>query len=146
MSAESLVPVVVDASVVVKWLLTEPDSAAAIEQRRQWHAEGVVPAAPDFLLIELHNILWKKLQRGEITPDAPILSYAPTFGLDVNWFPFEPILPLAWNLSVRYAVSIYDALYAGLAQHLQATFFTADARLAERLGKAVSVHTLAPAS
>lgn len=146
MNAESLVPAVVDASVVVKWLLTEPDSAAAIEQRRQWHTEGVVPAAPDFLLIELHNILWKKLQRGDITPDAPILSYAPTFGLDVNWFPFEPILPLAWSLSVRYDISIYDALYAGLAQHLRAMFFTADTRLAERLGKAVSVHLLAPAS
>ena len=66
MSAEQLVPVVVDTSLVVKWLLPEPDSPSALEQRRRWEAEGVVPSAPDFLLLEVHNVLWKKLQRGEI--------------------------------------------------------------------------------
>lgn len=146
MSVEPLRPAVVDASIVVKWLLPEPDSAAALTQRRQWTTEGRVPSAPNFLLIELHNVLWKKIQRGELTPDAPILSFAPTFGLDLNWFPFEPLLPLAWPLALRCQIPIYDALYAALAQQLQAPFYTADARLAERLGAVIVVHTLVPTS
>lgn len=145
MSAESLTPAVVDASVVVKWLLAEPDSALALEQRRRWQAQGMVPAAPDFLLLELHNVLWKKLQRGDLALDAPILSSAPSLGLDLNWFPFEPLLPLAWTLALRCRVSIYDALYASLAQQLQAPFYTADVQLAERLGQAITVRTLAAA-
>ena len=55
MSDKPLSAAVVDVSIVVKWLLPEPDSAAAVEQRRQWKANGLVPVAPDCLLIELHN-------------------------------------------------------------------------------------------
>lgn len=143
MNAEPRVQAVVDTSLVVKWLLNEPGSASALEQRRQWHTDQIVPAAPDFLLLELHNVLWKKLERGDITPDAPVLSHAPTFGLDLNWFPFEPLLPSAWQLACRCHVSIYDAVYASLAQQGQATLYTVDARLAERLSPVVKVRTLA---
>ena len=142
MSAKRLVAAVVDASVAIKWLLMEPDSSSALALRRRWQGLGVVPAAPDFLLIELHNVLWRKLQQGHLTPDAPILTYAPTFGLDLNWFPFEPLLPLAWNVAVRCHVSVYDALYAALAQQLQVAFYTADLRLAEQLAPVVTVKTL----
>lgn len=143
MSAKQAAQVVVDASIVIKWLLTEPDSGAALSQRRAWQARGMIPAAPDFLLIELHNILWKKLQRGELTAEAPILAYGPTFRLEVNWFPFEPLLPLAWQLAIACQVSIYDALYAALAQHLHAFFCTADTHLAKRLEGVVPIRTLA---
>lgn len=146
MSAKTLTPAVVDASVVVKWLLPEPDSAAALEYRRRWVAQGIVPAAPDFLLIELHNVFWKKLQRGEITPEAPILAAAPAFGLELNWYAFEPLLPLAWRLACQCEISMYDALYAALAQQLHATFYTADTELARRLGRAIAIRTLCQAA
>lgn len=142
MSDKPLTAAVVDVSIVVKWLLPEPDSDAAVEQRRQWEANGLVPVAPDFLLIELHNVLWKKIQRNELAPEAPILISAPTFGLDLSWFPFEPLLPLAWNFASRCHVSMYDALYAALAHQLHASFYTADTKLAERIGHVVSVNTL----
>ena len=143
MSAKAASQVVVDASIVIKWLLTEPDSAAALKRRQTWQSKVVVPVAPDFLLIELHNVLWKKVQRGDLAPEAPLLSYAPTFKLDLNWFPFEPLLPLAWMLAIRCHVSIYDALYAALAQQLNAPFCTANVSLAKRLERAVSISRLA---
>lgn len=146
MSAKTLTPAVVDASVVVKWLLPEPDSAAALEYRRRWVVQRIVPAAPDFLLIELHNVFWKKLQRGEITSEAPVLAAAPTFGLELNWYAFEPLLPLAWRLACQLEISMYDALYAALAQQLQAPFYTADAQLVRRLGRSVDVRTLSSAA
>ena len=139
MSAERLTPVVVDASLVVKWLLPEPDSAAALDCRRRWVTQGIVPAAPDFLLIELHNVFWKKLQQGQLTPESPILIAAPTFGLELNWFPFEPLLPQAWRLACQCQVSVYDALYAALAQQLHTSFYTADLHLVRRLGQTVTV-------
>ena len=146
MSAKALTPVVVDASIAVKWLLPEPDSAVALEQRRRWTTQRVVPAAPDFLLIELHNVFWKRLQRGELAPDAPVLTGAPTFGLELTWYPFEPLLPLAWRVACQYDVSIYDALYAALAQQLNAPFATADQSLARRLSSAVHIQMLSPSA
>jgi len=144
MSAEPLTPVVVDASLVIKWLLPEPDSAAALECRRRWAAHHTVPVAPDFLLIEVHNAFWKKLLKGELTPDAPILAFVPTFGLEVNWFPFEPLLPQAWRLACQCQISVYDALYAALALQLNTALYTADVEFARRLGQTVTVHLLTP--
>ena len=144
MSVETVAPAVVDASIVVKWLLPEPDSESALAQRQTWKTQGLVPAAPDFLLIELHNVLWKKSQRGGLASDAPILSFSPLFGLDLTWFPCEPLLPLALSIALRERVSIYDALYASLAQQLRAPLYTADTVLAERLSPSMTVHTLAP--
>lgn len=135
--------VVVDSSFAVKWLITEPGSTQAIAQRSQWHQEHLVPASPDVLLIELHNIFWKKLQRSELKPTAAVFTRGPRFGLDINWFAFEPLLPLAWQLACGCAISIYDALYAALAQRLDAIFYTADVRLADRLRQAIRVQTLA---
>ena len=140
---ESLVPAVVDASMVIKWLLDEPGSGAARTQRHAWDAHGIVPAAPDFLLIELHSILLKKLARREIALDLPWLSQTPTFGIDLSWFPFEPLLPLAWRLALHHQISIDDALYAALAQSLGVALYTADTRLAERLTGSLNVKTLA---
>jgi len=143
MSAKPHIGAIVDTSVVVKWLINEPGSDSALSQRQQWQAKNLVPAAPDFLLVELHNVLWKKLERGDITPDAPILSYAPMFGLDLQWFPFEPLLPMAWHVACHCHISMYDALYASLAQQLRVPFFTSDTRLADRLHQVITVHTLA---
>ena len=142
MSANGHRTVVVDASFAVKWLIPEPGSAQAIAHRVQWHQEHCIPVSPDFLLIELHNIFWKKLQRNEVKPTAAIFARGPTFGLNLNWFPFEPLLPQAWYVACRHHISIYDALYAALAQQLHAPLYTADAHLAKQLGSAVTVQRL----
>lgn len=139
MSVEQSPFAVVDVSIVVKWLLPEPDSDLVHEQRKRWVASKIVPTAPDFLLIELHNIFWKKLRSRQISPEAPLLVLAPTFGLDLNWFTSEPLLPQAWRLACNCRISIYDALYAALAYELRAPLYTADHALAEKLKERVSV-------
>lgn len=144
MNAEALSPVVVDAGLVVKWLCQEADSALAHQERQRWQTQGFAPLAPDFLLIELYNVLWKKTIRGELTRDAPILSHLSPTELGLTLLPFEPLLPLAWDLSVTYRISMYDALYAGLAFQLRAPLYTTDERLATQIRGAIPVHTLAP--
>jgi predicted nucleic acid-binding protein len=51
---------VVDASVVIKWFVPEPGSAAARQLLGQDHEFY----APDFLFAETANVLWKKFRRG----------------------------------------------------------------------------------
>ncbi len=56
---------VVDASVVIKWFIEENLSAEA--EAILGHGEPLF--APDLLLAEIGNVLWKKVIRGEVAPD-----------------------------------------------------------------------------
>ena len=57
---------VVDASVAVKWLITEEWT----EESRRLLAASIDRHAPDLILAETANVLWKKARRGEIDPHA----------------------------------------------------------------------------
>ena len=46
-------PVVVDASLAVKWLVKEEYSDQAIDLARFWESEGSKPAAPYLMLVPL---------------------------------------------------------------------------------------------
>ena len=54
--------VVVDASVAVKWFIAEQWT----EESRKLLAGRIDRHAPDLILAETTNVLWKKARRGEI--------------------------------------------------------------------------------
>lgn len=120
---------VVDASVAVKWFLPEIHSEAAGRVLKSRKAL----LAPDLLLPEIGNVLWKKVRRGELgIPEAQgILE-------DFIRFPIETqgskgLLRAAWDLSARWGVTVYDGLYLALAVGRQCGIVTADRKLYESL-------------
>ena len=125
--------IVVDASVAVKWLVFEEGSERANALLKTWLKRRTKILAPDFLLIEAHNVLWKKVQRGQIGRDIPIFGSSPTLGLACDWISSITLLPRAAALALRCEVTIYDAIYAALAERVNCPFYTADAQLKERL-------------
>ena len=60
----------VDASIVAKWFLTEPQSKEAL----QLLAPRIRLHAPDILLVEYANTIWKKVHRREISDPQPYLE------------------------------------------------------------------------
>ena len=117
--------VVVDASVVVKWFLPEVHAEAA---RRLLRGRRTL-VAPELIWAEIGNTLWKKYIRKELTADA---AYA--ILQDMQRFPLQTIainvlLDMAWNLAVRFQISVYDALYLALAMSRHCTLVTADHQL-----------------
>jgi predicted nucleic acid-binding protein len=71
------VSIVVDASVALKWLLPEPDSALA--ERVASSDDPLI--APTLVVAEACNAVWKRLRRGEVAADHADLVVArlPTF-------------------------------------------------------------------
>jgi predicted nucleic acid-binding protein len=56
-----LTKLVIDASVAIKWVVEEEGTPQALELLRRAKLQ-----APDFLLAEGENVLWKKVQRHEL--------------------------------------------------------------------------------
>jgi predicted nucleic acid-binding protein len=122
--------VVVDASVAVKWYVPETGSRQAAAML----GEGMPLLAPDLLLAEFGNTVWKKTRRGELTPDegmAIVRAFLST--LPVTLHPSTVLLPGAWEIAVKFGRTIYDALYLALAVAEDCPLITADERLAQAI-------------
>ena len=123
---------VIDASVLVKCLITEPNSAIA---RREVAAASRL-VAPDFILIEIASIAAKKVRRGDIPKafGAQVIDEAEIMLGEL--VPSAPLIREAFNLSASHGVSVYDGLYLALAMQRDSVVLTADLRLMTRVGRA----------
>jgi predicted nucleic acid-binding protein len=120
---------VVDASVAVKWVVQETGSDLARS------LSNASLEAPDLLLVECANILWKKVRIGDLTRrDAKrcldILLRAP-----VNVITGSELLPQAMDLSCELEHPVYDCLYLAVALRREIPLITADERLARTARK-----------
>lgn len=117
---------VVDTSVALKWYVQESDSAMARPLLE------VDLAAPDFILVELANALWKKVRRGQIArfqANAALSHLAQA----VKLVPSALLIDEALNLGLELAHPVYDCLYLALASELRLPVVTADERFWRRL-------------
>jgi predicted nucleic acid-binding protein len=121
--------VVVDASVVAKWLLPEIHSEAAA---RLLGGERQL-LAPDLVWAEVGNILWKKWRRGELEADTVELLLADFRRLPLIVHPSEALLDAAWQIAHGLDRSYYDSLYLALAMSQGAPLVTADRKLWQAL-------------
>ena len=116
---------VVDASVAIKWVVEEAGSEAAVGL-----LDGFTLSAPDLLMPECANILWKKVRRGELTPEEAALAAELLQRAAVELVPTRPLMPAALALAVRLDHPAYDCAYLALAIDRGHPFVTADERLA----------------
>jgi predicted nucleic acid-binding protein len=117
---------VVDASVGIKWFVPEVHSAEA----RQWRNGPDELHAPAFFFdLEIANILWKKVQRAEITRTDADLILGQLPALPLTRHAEAPLLASAFDLADRTHRTVYDSLYLALAVQLGGRVVTADQRL-----------------
>ena len=120
-----MTPLVVDASIVVKWLLPELHSAPA----RRVLAEGNDLLAPDLLWAELGNVLRKKSRAGELTAEeaGDLLQDLKRF--PISTIPSFGLIGPALDIATRFGRSVYDCLYLALAVSRRCQVVTSDRRL-----------------
>ena len=82
--------VVVDASVALKWVMPEADSAAATAL-----LTGEPLAAPDFLAIECANVLWAKARNRDISSDDARAALALILAAPIQLLPSAQYVPAA---------------------------------------------------
>jgi predicted nucleic acid-binding protein len=129
---------VVDASVAAKWLLPEVDSDAAA---RLLEDDDLAFHVPELFDAELGNVLWKRVQRREMSTAEAAETVALVNRIPATRHVHADLLEHAFALAVELSISVYDALYVSLALALDAPLVTSDQWLRERARQVVQVQS-----
>jgi predicted nucleic acid-binding protein len=133
---------VLDASVVARWFLGDPEEAhvrAARAMLSEYRAGRIECHAPQLILVEVANAIWKDCRFGSLAlfEARTLVQDLGVLGLVMH--DHQPLLGDAFDLAVAHGISAYDALYVALARKAQMPFWTQDARLARNAAGVVEV-------
>ena len=123
---------IIDASIAIKWVSVEEGTPEAVKLRR--HAV----AAPELLLAECANILWKKIRRSELTAEEAGFAARLLADADIELMPMRRHFERAIEIATEIDHPAYDCLYLALAEAEGLPFVTADDRLMRKLGQPAS--------
>jgi predicted nucleic acid-binding protein len=126
--------IVVDASAAVDWLL-QTSAGQRIEKRIYSGHETL--HAPHLLDLEVAQVLRRLVRETVISAQRGEEAIQDLMDLRVTRYPHLVFLSRIWQL--RHNVSAYDAAYLTLAEKLDATLVTRDARLASASGRALAI-------
>ncbi|RLF03925.1 MAG: PIN domain nuclease [Thermoprotei archaeon] len=124
---------VIDASALVKYFAKE----SGWREVPRLIEEGV--ASIELIVEGVANALWKKVRLGEMEAEVA-LKLLEAIPRTVRIEPQAPLIPRAFEISLQYAITVYDAIYIALAESRGCELATCDekqARAAERVGVAV---------
>jgi predicted nucleic acid-binding protein len=120
---------VIDSCVCVKWLIKEEHSEKAISLL----SSDVELVAPDIVLTEAANALWKTVKRGLLTPEQADARLTDLPGFFNRLLPTFDLVPEALALGMAIDVPIYDCIYVAASCRTGASLITADSKLMAKL-------------
>jgi predicted nucleic acid-binding protein len=124
---------VLDASVAIKWVLPEPDSAKAVALRDDSSKQIHLLLAPDVFPIEVAHALARAERRKIIQPPQGIQKLTDVLGTLPQLHPYLILLPRAFEIASSMRVGVYDCLYVALAERESCPLITADDKLVKNL-------------
>lgn len=126
--------IIVDASVAVKWVVSEADSAEAVALLDQDRL-----AAPVLWLSEASNALWAKAMRGQLSADEARGQALDLLDAPVTPLMLPGLLPVALRLALELHHPIYDCFYLSAALQNDSFVVTADRRFLEEAAALASL-------
>ena len=121
----------VGASVVIKWFVAEPmcdEARLVLGHRVQLHA-------PELLLAEFANTVWKKARRKEVPDPGPYLGELPALPNIIALYPIVSLAERATEIAFEMDHPIYDCLYLACAEITDSDLITADRRFADKVAE-----------
>ena len=104
--------ITVDASVAVKWLVDEEGRREALTLT----APRLERHAPDLVLHECANVIWKKKRRGEIPSGQPFIDQIAQLPEAVHLHPGADLVRDAARIALEVGHSVYDCFYIACAK------------------------------
>jgi predicted nucleic acid-binding protein len=122
---------VIDASIAIKWVVEEEGTEAALALRNK--AELI---APDLIIAECANILWKKVQRYELSESEALIAARLLQSGNVEILATRSLLEMATRLAIELGHPAYDCIYLALAIQGDCRFVTADKSFVRKISSA----------
>jgi predicted nucleic acid-binding protein len=117
---------VVDASIAVKLYVPEVHSQQAV----QFFSDQHDLIAPDIMLAEFGNIIWKKVRLlGELTSDEGTKIIAAAQTLPLNYYSTADLIANGFEIALNAQRTVYDCLYVALAASQGCQLMTDDRKL-----------------
>ncbi len=124
--------IVLDASVILKWVFNDEEGADRARRFKDAHLAGDdIIAVPDLFFYEAANVLAVKTRLRE-EDCAEVLDLL--WQMELEQFDFGlGEFTRAIHFAKRQSISVYDAAYLELSRELNCRFITADRKLYEKL-------------
>jgi predicted nucleic acid-binding protein len=116
---------VVDASVAIKWFFPEIHAEAALRMLEGRHALR----APDLIIAEFGNVLWKRFLKEEISGKEAVTVTDAFLALPLQVESSRALIPVAMQIACSARRTVYDGLYVAMAVVHQCQLITADSKL-----------------
>lgn len=120
---------VTDASVAIKWLIWEEGTERAHKLLDQIEFFYV----PNLFLMEIDAVITKRVRKKEMTGVEALIKREQFRKFPFEQISYKEIEELAFELSIGFPITLYDAAYLATAIDHQAKLYTADHRLANGL-------------
>jgi predicted nucleic acid-binding protein len=133
--------VVLDASVILKWILIGEEGEDRARPYRDRHVSGEEPiAVPELFFYEIGNVL---ATRTTLDREAVVEAFTLLWSFDLEVFSLGLEEFLSGLALARTAqITLYDAAYLELAQKLGCDFVTSDKKLFEKVKGQAKVRLL----
>jgi len=124
-------PLVVDASVAVKWYVPEVHTEVAL----RFLDEQYELLVPGLFFPEFGNVVWKKQRTGEISVEEARAIVGAMDKVSFIVYPSENLLRPAFEIAVGLDRSVYDSVYLSLAVLRNCRMLTADRKFYRAIQK-----------
>jgi predicted nucleic acid-binding protein len=133
--------VVVDASVVTKWFVQEPETKQALRLRRDYRDGKVDLWSTQLMPFEVLNALRYNPELGEEELRRAATALA---GYRIALYPLlDDLKEGCLRVAVQYGTTIYDAAYVALSEFFGKRLYTTDAKLLAKVKDVSTVRHLA---
>ncbi|AKX93012.1 hypothetical protein MTHERMOG20_22880 [Moorella thermoacetica] len=140
--------VCVDACLVVKLVINEPDSALADALFAWWQEQGVQLIAPVFCPVEIDSVIRRRTvittPEERLTPEQAEIAFEAVQAIPLKTISVPGQRRRGWELAKELKLPVvYDSHYLALAELRNCDFWTSDARLYNNVkGRLPYVHLL----
>ena len=139
---------VIDTSVLVKYVVPEENSSIAYDIVDAHQASELRLIAPEYIMAECANVLWKHVRRNSLTTATAVAALRQLQTLNITLTPQGELLEDALLFAAATGIAVYDALFCVLARREDAELITADLPLINRLAgsglRACALHDWTP--
>jgi predicted nucleic acid-binding protein len=127
---------VLDASVIAALYVDDPASAESDALLERLGGQGAELHAPDLLLLEVANVLWKRVRRGELVAADAMTAIVDLSVAAIRLHPAGLLVRSALGLALAHGLTAYDAAYVALAARIGGVVVSNDATMRRRAAEA----------